>query len=84
MSKSPFDYSSIDVHELLAQRHQVAVIWSIEDAQEMRPDLTDEQAWDVLRYCRKVHDCNFGITWGLIDMAAATLFPESDEEGAGQ
>ena len=43
------DPAEIDVHVLLAPRRQIASIWSIEDVQEVRPDLTDDQAWEVLQ-----------------------------------
>ena len=33
---------AIDVHDLLARRRQVAVIWPIEDVQELRPDVSDD------------------------------------------
>lgn len=67
---------TIDVDSVLAKRKQVAVIWCIKDIQEMRPDLSDDQAWDVLQQCRDAHDCNSGFTWSLIDLVAADLFPE--------
>lgn len=83
MSDSSTDRFTVNVHELLEQRRQIALIWSVEDVQEMRPDLTDDQSWEVLKQCREVHDCNFGITWDLIDAVAESLFPEHyHEEGA--
>src|SRR5258708_522233 len=41
-------YVDIDhqVHVLLARNHQIAAIWSIEDVKSVRPDLTDDQAWE--------------------------------------
>ena len=72
--------SKIDIHELLKQRRQVAVIWSIEDVQGTRPDLNDDQAWEVLMQCEHVHDCEVGFTWMLIETVASDLFP-SPEDG---
>lgn len=69
------DYSDIDIYELLAQRRQVAIIWDIEDVQNMRPDLNDDQAWQVLQRCEKHHDCETGFTWLLIELVAEDLFP---------
>lgn len=68
--------SPIDVHDLLARRRQVAVIWSIEDVQSVRDDLSDDQAWEVLQECRHRHDCEYGFTWTLIEIIADELFPE--------
>lgn len=66
----------IDVHQLLAARREVAVIWSIEDVQEVRPDLTDDQAWEVLKRCYDKHDCEGGFTWQYIEDVADIMFPE--------
>lgn len=68
----------IDVHALLAERRQIAVIWSIEDVQQERPDLNDDQAWEVLQRVEHCHDCNYGITWDHLRMAAHDLFPEGE------
>jgi hypothetical protein len=76
------DYSAIDIDELLEQRRQVAVIWSIEDVQEIASHLTDEQAWLVLQQCRQVHDCEFGLTWSLIESVADDMFPSADDDAS--
>lgn len=64
-----------DIHELLAKRYQIAVIWSIEDVQAIRSDLSKDQAWQVLLKCRQHHDCNYGLTWETLEEAADSLFP---------
>jgi hypothetical protein len=66
----------LDVHQLLAARRQVAVIWSIEDVLAVRSDLTDDQAWEVLERCYDKHDCEWGFTWQYIEDVADILFPE--------
>ena len=66
----------VDVHQVLEARRQVAVIWSTDDVQDIRPDLTDDQAWRVLQNCRRVHDCEVGFSWLLIETVADDLFPE--------
>ncbi|MBS0264473.1 MAG: hypothetical protein JSS02_21240 [Planctomycetes bacterium] len=68
------------MHELLAKRRQVAVIWSIEDVQSVRPDLTDDQSWEVLKECERRHDANWEITWITIEIIAGELFPEPSTE----
>ncbi|HUY92533.1 MAG TPA: hypothetical protein VMV10_27590 [Pirellulales bacterium] len=68
--------SRIDVHQLLRARRQVAVIWSIEDVQGVRPELTDDQAWDVLERCYDKHDCEWGFTWNYLEDVADIMFPE--------
>lgn len=54
---------------------QIAIIWSIEDVQGQRPDLTDEQASNVLQVIEKRHDANFGINWDVIDTVSEMLYP---------
>jgi hypothetical protein len=79
-SASDDDGADIDIHKLLDTRRQVAVIWSIEDVQEMRRDLDEEQSWQVLQRCRKVHDCEVGFNWLLIETVADDLFPEPSDD----
>jgi hypothetical protein len=71
--------NSRDIHELLAQRRQVAVVWGVEDVQGVRPDLGDDQAWKVLQQCRGVHDCGLGFNWLLIETVADDLFPPPND-----
>ena len=65
----------IDIHALLAQRKQIAAIWSIEDVQGVRPDLTEEQAWEVLEEVGRKHDAEYGISWITLETMADILFP---------
>jgi hypothetical protein len=77
-----------DIHATLAVRHQIAVIWCIEDVQEVRPDLSEEQCWDVLQAARHNHDATIGINWDVLSCHAEILFgltPDGDnpeEEGS--
>jgi hypothetical protein len=73
--------NDIDVHALLAKHRQIAVIWSIEDVQQERPDLNADQAWEVLQRVEDLHDCNYGITWESLNMAADDLFPLTKATG---
>jgi hypothetical protein len=66
--------TEIDVHKYLAQSQQIAIVWSTEDVKEVRPDLTDAQAWEVLQLVERSHDANFGICWETLDYAAHTLY----------
>ena len=77
------DTQDIDIHALLAERRQIAVIWSIEDVQEVRPDLSGDQAWEVLQVACKSHDATLGVTWETLECAAQSLFgdaPNRDDE----
>lgn len=77
-------HDTIDIHELLAERKQIAAIWCLEDVQAVRPDLTDDQAWEVLQDVRRHHDAELGINWLTLECIADELFgdaPETDEAG---
>jgi hypothetical protein len=73
------DLSKFDIDELLKQRRQVAIIWGTEDVHEVRPDLNEDEAWEVLEQCIDKHDCEWGFTWTLIRYVADDLFPTADD-----
>jgi hypothetical protein len=56
------------IHETLAARHEIAVIWAVEDVQEVRPDLDAAQSWEVLKAVKHDHDCNEGINWDMLEI----------------
>jgi hypothetical protein len=75
-----------NIHTLLAKQHQIAVIWDVDDVIATRPDLTDDQAWDVLQAVEQYHDAGVGINWEVLEFQAEILFgpepePETTEEG---
>jgi len=75
----PSKPAEVDVHSLLATRRQIASIWSIEDVQEVRPDLTDEQSWEVLQAAEKDHDANIGINWVVLRFHANWLHGDASQ-----
>ena len=74
--------SGIDLYDLLYERRQIAHIWSIEDVLEVRPDLSEEQAWEVLQKVDAKKDASVGITWDTLRLHADWLFPEEQTGGA--
>jgi hypothetical protein len=73
---------TIDINAYLAKRHQIAVTWCVADVLEVRPDLSDNEAWEVLQTAKKYHDCDCGITWDTLRIHADYLFgttPETDD-----
>ena len=64
------------VHRLLAKQNKIAVIWCTDDVRGIRPDLTEDQAWQVLEQVRDIHDAEWGISWTTLDTVAGDLFPE--------
>jgi len=65
----------LDIPAFLESRRRVAVVWSTEDVLGVRPHLTEDQAWDVLGRCERIHDCNYGFTWELLESVADDLYP---------
>ena len=65
--------------------NRFTITWHPEDVQEIRPDLTNEQAQEVLWLARKFHDANVGVNWDVLSIWAEQLYPEpedsDDEEG---
>jgi hypothetical protein len=54
--------------------------WYTEDVIDVRPDLSHEQAWEVLKHIKKTHDATVGINWEVIDIACDILYPLPEEE----
>jgi hypothetical protein len=66
----------IDLDEVLAENNRIAHVWGISDVRQLRPDLDDDQAWEVLQAVEKRLDSNLGITWNTVEIIADELYPE--------
>lgn len=64
----------IDLDELLAENRMIAHVWTTDDVRQVRPELTDDQAWRVLQACEEKLDSEQGLTWDTIDQAAQDIF----------
>lgn len=65
---------------------QIALIWGVEDVLEIRKDLTEEQAFEVLKTAERRHDASVGINWDVLEAHADWITPapsddNSDEDG---
>lgn len=65
----------IDIHELLNKKRQIAHVWSIEDVQTLRPELSDDQAWEILQSVDSRKDATVGINWDVLQHHADEIFP---------
>ena len=64
---------------------EISISWSTEDVQSVRPDLSDDQAWQVLQSVEHDHDANIGVNWNVLECHAKWLFgdaPETNSEEA--
>lgn len=71
---------------------QIALIWSVYDVQDVRPDLTDDEAYDVLQKVSRKHDADQGVNWDTLRETASwdfndrivpctiTFYPEGGDE----
>ncbi|MFO0943701.1 MAG: hypothetical protein U0930_23440 [Pirellulales bacterium] len=70
---------SINLMPILDSSGLVAVVWSVEDVKQIRPDLSERQAMEVLLLNKRSHDANFGINWDTLSYAAELLYGEGPE-----
>ncbi|OWK46455.1 hypothetical protein [Fimbriiglobus ruber] len=47
---------AIDIDQLLVEHQAIAQVWDTSHVRDQRPDLTDEQAWEVLQECDRFWD----------------------------
>jgi hypothetical protein len=52
--------------------------WHVDDVLNQRPDLTEDQAIEVLSRLAHNFDANIGINWEVIDSCAEYLFPQEE------
>lgn len=64
------------LHRHLAHERMIAILWSYQDVQDVRPDLNADQAWEVLQQCHRSHGADIGLSWEGIEACAESLYPE--------
>lgn len=77
----PTKLSTTAIHDWLAAKQQIAIIWSVEDVQFLRSDLARDardQAWHVLKECSRFHDYEVGINWTLLAIVAEEHYPRQE------
>ena len=68
------------IHSILAERREIAIVWCIDDVKEVRPDLNEDQCWQVLQHAKRHHDATVGISWEVLDIVAGILFGDAAKE----
>jgi hypothetical protein len=68
------DEFDFDLDEALEDLRQVAIIWTTDHVQEIRPDLSDDQSWEVLKTCRARWGSCQGIDWEAIEKTAEEMY----------
>ena len=59
---------------------KICIEWHIDDVQEIRPDLDDRKAMNVLNMVMRKHDATVGVNWEVLDYWAMELYPEGDAQ----
>ena len=67
---------------ILLRRRQIAQLWGVGDVIAVRPDLTDEQAWELFRVIDRTPDEDAGITWRRLQDTAKGLFGPAPDGAA--
>jgi hypothetical protein len=70
----------VDLGVILDSRREAAIVWSAEDVLDVRPDLSLEQASEVLHHVIRQHDANHGIGWQDFEYFAENLFGTAPHE----
>lgn len=58
----------------------ISIKWGIDDVLDVRPDLSEVQARDVLVHVKHTHDATLGVTWDTLREIACNLYGEAPEE----
>ena len=61
-------------------KNSIFIEWCVDDVKDVRPDLDDDQALEVLEFVKDNHDATIGVTWDTIQYAADLLYPEESLE----
>ena len=59
---------------------KISIEWHIDDVLEIRPDLDDRKAMNVLNMVMRKHDATVGVNWEVLDTWASILYPEGDAQ----
>lgn len=78
---SELDESELDLHELLRENRMIGHFYTVDDVRQLRPHLTDDQAWQVLEAIDKSVKLapEYGMSWDGIRDTADSLFPAQEK-----
>jgi len=65
-----------DLDDLLANQRAIAIVWDIQHVKDQRPDLSDQQAWEVLQECHQCHERLNDPMLETIRQVAENLYPQ--------
>ena len=72
--------NELDQYELVDKRYAMAIVWQVDDVLSIRPDLTEEQAGEVLGRVEDCHDASIGVSWDTLQIVAEEMYPEGGDD----
>jgi hypothetical protein len=63
-------------HWIMHHDKEIAAVWFVQDVLDIRDDLTEDQAWQVLQRIDRDHDRDLGITKDVLRQTAEAMFPK--------
>tara|TARA_B100000035_G_scaffold222416_1_gene191078 strand:- start:1877 stop:2086 length:210 start_codon:yes stop_codon:yes gene_type:complete len=58
----------------------IEIYWHVDDVLDTRPDLTENQAREVLHEVGRSHDACYGVNWDVIQDTAWLMYPPKKED----
>lgn len=69
--------AEVNINQALKDQKKIAIIWGVNDILDVRDDLTEDQAWEVLQEVDRKADCSQGINHDTIEYYTDELFPKT-------
>jgi hypothetical protein len=63
-----------NIHGYFRRKKQIAMIWCTQDVQKVRPDLSKDEAWTVLKEVFRCWSPHYGIKWDTLRDTAEYLY----------
>ena len=70
----------IDIHEWLAEHEKIVFVFGTDDVRRIRPDLSEDQAWEVLQECELDDDEGCPIFYHVEAIAERLFGPEQQDD----
>ena len=65
----------------MSKSKEIQISWSVDDVYSIRPDLTEDQAMEVLQNVKDNHDADIGVCWETLNFWADSMFPKGEHWG---
>ena len=56
----------------------IQIAWTTDDVQLARPDLTENQAWEILKAIQNENNHRIEVNWDTVGGMATWLYPEEN------